>query len=100
MTRRRFMELILEKGGSACGPVSCKLTGLRGRAAMWPSAYPHPYRGMAQSGQDGVPPLRKLSDYRELIMADGMDNRGKAFESKWAHDAELRLQVEARRNRA
>src|SRR4051812_1024182 len=33
-------------------------------------------------------------------MADGMDNRGKAFESKSAHDAELRFQVEARRNRA
>ena len=33
-------------------------------------------------------------------MADGMDNRGKAFESKWAHDAELRFKVEARRNRA
>jgi hypothetical protein len=33
-------------------------------------------------------------------MATGMDDRGKAFESKWAHDAELRFQVEARRNRA
>jgi hypothetical protein len=33
-------------------------------------------------------------------MADGMDTRGKAFESKWAHDAELRFKVEARRNRA
>ena len=32
-------------------------------------------------------------------MANGMDNRGKAFESKWAHDAELRFKVEARRNR-
>ena len=32
-------------------------------------------------------------------MANGMDDRGKAFESKWAHDAELRFQVEARRNR-
>ena len=29
-----------------------------------------------------------------------MDDRGKAFESKWAHDAELRFKVEARRNRA
>jgi hypothetical protein len=29
-----------------------------------------------------------------------MDDRRKAFESKWAHDAELRFQVEARRNRA
>ena len=33
-------------------------------------------------------------------MAIGMDDRGKAFESKWAHDAELRFQVESRRNRA
>jgi hypothetical protein len=32
-------------------------------------------------------------------MAIGMDDRGKAFESKWAHDAELRFKVEARRNR-
>jgi len=32
-------------------------------------------------------------------MAISMDDRGKAFESKWAHDAELRFQVEARRNR-
>ena len=31
-------------------------------------------------------------------MANGMDDRGKAFESKWAHDAELRFKVEARRN--
>jgi len=30
----------------------------------------------------------------------GMDERGKAFESKWAHDAETRFKVEARRNRA
>jgi hypothetical protein len=30
----------------------------------------------------------------------GMDDRGKAFESKWAHDAETRFKVEARRNRA
>jgi len=30
----------------------------------------------------------------------GMDERGKAFESKWAHDAELRFKVEAKRNRA
>jgi hypothetical protein len=29
-----------------------------------------------------------------------MDDRRKGFESKWAHDAELRFQVEARRNRA
>jgi hypothetical protein len=29
-----------------------------------------------------------------------MDDRGKAFENKWAHDAELRFKVEARRNRA
>ena len=33
-------------------------------------------------------------------MAISMDDRGKAFESKWAHDAELRFAVEARRNRA
>ena len=32
-------------------------------------------------------------------MATGMDDRGKAFEAKWAHDAELRFKVEARRNR-
>jgi hypothetical protein len=29
-----------------------------------------------------------------------MDDRRKGFESKWAHDAEMRFQVEARRNRA
>ena len=29
----------------------------------------------------------------------GMDERGKAFENKWAHDADLRFKVEARRNR-
>jgi hypothetical protein len=33
-------------------------------------------------------------------MSNGMDDRRKGFESKWAHDAELRFQVEARRNRA
>ena len=33
-------------------------------------------------------------------MSNGMDDRGKAFEGKWAHDAELRFRVEARRNRA
>ena len=32
-------------------------------------------------------------------MAIGMDDRGRAFENKWAHDAELRFKVEARRNR-
>ena len=32
-------------------------------------------------------------------MAFNMDDRRKGFESKWAHDAELRFQVEARRNR-
>jgi len=32
-------------------------------------------------------------------MAIGMDDRRKGFESKWAHDAELRFKVEARRNR-
>jgi hypothetical protein len=33
-------------------------------------------------------------------MPTDMNDRGKAFESKWAHDAELRFKVEARRNRA
>ena len=33
-------------------------------------------------------------------MATGMDDRRKGFESKWAHDAELRFKIEARRNRA
>jgi hypothetical protein len=33
-------------------------------------------------------------------MANGMDDRRKGLEGKWAHDAELRFQVEARRNRA
>ena len=33
-------------------------------------------------------------------MTISMDDRRRAFESKWAHDAELRFQVEARRNRA
>ena len=28
------------------------------------------------------------------------DERERAFESKWAHDAEMRFKVEARRNRA
>jgi hypothetical protein len=32
-------------------------------------------------------------------MANGMDDRRKGFESKWAHDADLRFKVEARRNR-
>ena len=32
-------------------------------------------------------------------MASGMDDRRKGFESKWAHDAELRFKIEARRNR-
>ena len=32
-------------------------------------------------------------------MVISMDDRGKAFESKWAHDAESRFKVEARRNR-
>ena len=30
----------------------------------------------------------------------GLDERGRAFENKWAHDAESRFKVEARRNRA
>jgi len=29
----------------------------------------------------------------------GLDDRGKAFENKWAHDAETRFKVEAKRNR-
>src|SRR6187402_3881761 len=33
-------------------------------------------------------------------MPTDMNDRGKGFESKWAHDAELRFKVEARRNRA
>jgi hypothetical protein len=33
-------------------------------------------------------------------MVTGMDDRRKGFESKWAHDAELRFKIEARRNRA
>lgn len=33
-------------------------------------------------------------------MAISMDDRRRGFESKWAFDAELRFQVEARRNRA
>jgi hypothetical protein len=30
----------------------------------------------------------------------GLDERGRAFENKWAHDAQTRFKVEARRNRA
>ena len=33
-------------------------------------------------------------------MPTDMNDRGKAFESKWAQDAELRFKVEARRNLA
>lgn len=33
-------------------------------------------------------------------MPVGFDDRRKGFESKWAHDAERRFQIEARRNRA
>ena len=33
-------------------------------------------------------------------MTNGMDERGKALENRWAHDAELRFKVEAKRNRA
>ena len=33
-------------------------------------------------------------------MTISMDDRRRGFESKWAFDAELRFQVEARRNRA
>src|SRR6478735_4746446 len=41
---------------------------------------------------------RRLS--RSTAMAISMDDRRKGFESKWAHDAELRFKVEALRNRA
>jgi len=33
-------------------------------------------------------------------MTISMDDRRRGFESKWAHDLELRFQIEARRNRA
>jgi hypothetical protein len=33
-------------------------------------------------------------------MTISMDDRRRSFEAKWAHDAELRFQVESRRNRA
>jgi hypothetical protein len=33
-------------------------------------------------------------------MAISMDDRGRAYESKWAHDAELRFRAESLRNRA
>ena len=33
-------------------------------------------------------------------MSNGMDDRRKGLEGKWAHDAETRFKVEARRNRA
>jgi hypothetical protein len=33
-------------------------------------------------------------------MTISLDDRRRGFESKWVHDAELRFQVEARRNRA
>jgi hypothetical protein len=36
--------------------------------------------------------------FRELSMAD-LDDRRKGFEAKWAHDTELKFQVEARRDR-
>jgi hypothetical protein len=39
-------------------------------------------------------------DYRELMDMTGMDDRRKGFEAKWAHDADMRFKVEARRNRA
>ncbi len=32
-------------------------------------------------------------------MTDSMDDRRKGFESKWAHDEELRFKVAARRNK-
>jgi len=31
---------------------------------------------------------------------NGLDDRRRGFEAKWAHDAETRFKVEARRNRA
>lgn len=33
-------------------------------------------------------------------MTDAFDDRRRGFEAKWAHDADLRFQVAARRNRA
>jgi len=33
-------------------------------------------------------------------MTISMDDRRRSFEDKWAHDAELRFEVESRRNRA
>jgi hypothetical protein len=89
-----------KKSGSARGPVDKKLTGSDAGAAMFQHAYPHPYRNRAGFRQDRVTSLGKSFDYRELMMTDGMDERRKGFEAKWAHDAELRFEVEARRNRA
>jgi hypothetical protein len=40
-----------------------------------------------------------LFHIRELPMTN-LDDRRKGFEAKWAHDADLRFQIEARRNRA
>src|SRR6476620_8221462 len=42
---------------------------------------------------------RNVRASKSMQRAIGIDDRGKGFESKWAHDAELRFKVEARRNR-
>jgi hypothetical protein len=51
-----------------------------------------------------VPPMRpgrtySLMEFKGLVMANGFDEREKAFETKWAHDEELRFKVEARRDK-
>src|SRR5262245_8085221 len=100
MTRRRFMELSSKKGRlrprprgpetyriarARCNVAKCIPTSISGHGAILTR-----WRRM----------IRKSFDYGEWRMSTGMDGRGKAFESKWAHDAELRFKVEARRNRA
>lgn len=57
----------------------------------------------ASEGGFELPPyLRGLmaDKIRELPMTDAFDDRRRGFEAKWAHDADLKFQVEARRNRA
>jgi hypothetical protein len=52
-----------------------------------------------------VPPARAESQQKTILdqgvsrMAGGFDKREKGFESKWAHDEELRFKVYARRNK-
>jgi hypothetical protein len=38
-------------------------------------------------------------NFKGLAMSNGMDDRQKAFEDKWAHDEELRFRVDARRDK-